>query len=1394
MDKGESSGHLGETQHVSELRIVLLGAKEGGKSSAGNAILGKQEFTPGVKTTVCKKGQGDVRQRQVTVVDTPGWVCYFPVEDSPELLKDQIVCTVSLCPPGPHAVLLVINLNLSFQEKHRRAVQEHLELLSDSVWRHTILLFTFEDTLREMTIKQHIEREGQALQWVIEKCGNRYHVLSSKNSSEVSQVSELLEMIEKMVVGNGGCHFHMERKVLQDMEEKSRITEERANQRVRKVREHRETLRDPLKGETSHPSRLRVVLLGWVVGGKSSAGNTILGRQEFGFWRRTEQCEKKQGEVVGRQVTVVDTPGWWKFIPAHLTPDWIKEEVVKSLALCHPGPHAILLVIPADTAFKEEQRKIIRDNMKHLGEGIWRHTLVLFTWGECLGNISIEQHIEREGHALQWLIEKCGNRYHVLCNMKKEDRTQVTELLEKIEEMVAGKSVFNLLTETQGEVVEKIEEMDRETKGADLSTEKQKDPELMQIIDELWIRREEHQLEKLGLDREGKSKVLPPAELQEVFEKEWSRIETGLKLKMIQERITQTSRGGSMETPLNVGNTLCESGSSVEAADSTEEEGNALKEAASKRQTQQWIEREDAVFEKEWDRREWEMYLHFKRMIQDWATLPVRGAASNSLKRPYMREDTSSEPETSRLAKTCMKVCDWMSEKHSGNSAAASGYETNSEMSNTETSDITGRDEELGHCGAADRETQHVSELRIVLLGAKEGGKSSAGNAILGKQEFTPGVQTAVCKKGQGDRRQITVVDTPGWFRYFPVEDSPELLKDQIVCSVSLCPPGPHAVLLVINLSSSFQEKHRRAVQEHLELLSDSVWRHTILLFTFGDTLREMTMEQYIEREGQALQWVIEKCGNRYHVLSSKNSSEVSQVSELLEMIEKMVVGNGSCHFHMERKVLQVMEEKRRITEERANQRVRKVREHKETLRHLLKGGTNRPFEMKVVLLGWVVGGKSSAGNIILGREEFGVWRRTAQCEKKQGEVAGRQVTVVDTPGWWKFIPAHLTPDWIKEEVVKSLTLCHPGPHAILLVIPADTTFKEEQRKIIRDNMKHLGERVWGHTLVLFTWGECLGNISIEQHIEREGHALQWLIEKCGNRYHVLCNMKKEDRTQVTELLEKIEEMVAGKSVFHLLTETQGEVVEEIEEMDRETWGADLSIEKQKVPELIQIIDELWIRREEHLLGKLGLDCTGKSKFLPPAELQKVFEKEWSRIEIGLKLKKMIQERTTQTSRGGSMETPLYGGNTLCESGSSVEAADSTEEEGNALKEAASKTQTQHWIEREDAVFEKEWDRREWEMYLHFKRMIQDCATLPVRGAASNSLVLPNMREDTSSEPETSRLAKTCMKVCDWMSEKHSGNSAAASGYETNSEMSNTETSDITGRDEELGHCGAADT
>ncbi|KAL2086599.1 hypothetical protein ACEWY4_017658 [Coilia grayii] len=89
--------------------------------------------------------------------------------------------------------------------------------------------------------------------------------------------------------------------------------------------------------------------------------------------------------------------------------------------------------------------------MKMFGEQVWRHTMVLFTCGDMLGDTSIEEHIESEGEPLQWLwlVEKCGNRYHVLGRDDSGKSSQVTELLEKIKEMVAGNSLFSLHEESQ---------------------------------------------------------------------------------------------------------------------------------------------------------------------------------------------------------------------------------------------------------------------------------------------------------------------------------------------------------------------------------------------------------------------------------------------------------------------------------------------------------------------------------------------------------------------------------------------------------------------------------------------------------------------------------------------------------------------------------------------------------------------------------------------------------------------------------------------------------------------------------------------------------------------------------------------------------------------------------
>lgn len=178
-------------------------------------------------------------------------------------------------------------------------------------------------------------------------------------------------------------------------------------------------------------------MLGQKTVGKSATGNTILRKEVFATCAN-EYCEEGKGEVAGRLVTVIDTPGWWKN-PSQCT-EKIDKEIVRGASLCPPGAHALLLVIPSDMAFTKVQQRALEEHVGLFDDSVWKHMLVLFTYGDRLADIAIEGHIEREKYSLQWLVEKCENRYHVLNNLKKKDATQVTELLEKIEEMVAGNS------------------------------------------------------------------------------------------------------------------------------------------------------------------------------------------------------------------------------------------------------------------------------------------------------------------------------------------------------------------------------------------------------------------------------------------------------------------------------------------------------------------------------------------------------------------------------------------------------------------------------------------------------------------------------------------------------------------------------------------------------------------------------------------------------------------------------------------------------------------------------------------------------------------------------------------------------------------------------------------
>lgn len=213
-------------------------------------------------------------------------------------------------------------------------------------------------------------------------------------------------------------------------------------------------------------------------------------------------------------------------------------------------------------------------------------------------------------------------------------------------------------------------------------------------------------------------------------------------------------------------------------------------------------------------------------------------------------------------------------------------------------------------------------------MGANHSGKTAVKNTLAKFFKIT------AYKSEDSDvtGREVSFIDTPGWWRNNPLTETAEFIKQDLVLRVAKCLSGPHVFLLVIGSDTPFTERNRMSIEEHLQLFGEGIWKHTIVMFTGGEYLGK-TLQQHIECEGKSLKWLVEKCGNRCHMSYINSSESCDEVSKLVEQID-VVAKTGDSNFEFDEKKMKDLEEKRNACKSRAIQRRQKVTEQRETLQN----------------------------------------------------------------------------------------------------------------------------------------------------------------------------------------------------------------------------------------------------------------------------------------------------------------------------------------------------------------------------------------------------------------------------------------------------------------------------
>ncbi len=166
-------------------------------------------------------------------------------------------------------------------------------------------------------------------------------------------------------------------------------------------------------------------------------------------------------------------------------------------------------------------------------------------------------------------------------------------------------------------------------------------------------------------------------------------------------------------------------------------------------------------------------------------------------------------------------------------------------------------------------------------------------------------------------------------------------------------------------------------------------------------------------------------------------------------------------------------------------------------------------------------------------------------------ELDGRLISLLELPALFN---THLSEEEVMRQTLRCVSLCHPGVHVFIFIIP-DAPLNNEDKAEIEKIQKIFSSRINKHIMIL-----------IKQNPEHQTAELneetQSVIERLGGRYQFI-----DLNTQVSVLMEKLEQMVVENSGDCFSTETlmeaQVEKQKEFDKMKRRVHSLDTWFQSQ---------------------------------------------------------------------------------------------------------------------------------------------------------------------------------------------------------------------------------------